>query len=253
MKAAAILKNKIASEKPVLGLLATFHLWPGMVEIAINAGLDYILIDSEHLTHDAAMVAEACAIGRRADFAVLLRPPSAEFTPVRLAMDLGPCGLLIPYVETAATLDEVQQAVYMKPRGRRRPGGLGNFWLKDYNYETWKREIEDDLIILPQIESKIGLENADAIARHPLTTYMAVGPFDLATDLGICWQPENPLLHSSIERVRAAGKAAGKNMWMIGSPPDLIRRGFNFICVAEAAMLLQSTLKKTVSEAATQP
>jgi len=119
----------------------------------------------------------------------------------------------------------------------------------DVNYETWKREVEDNLIILPQIESKIGLENVDAIARHPLTTAMAVGPYDLAADLGICWQPEHPLLHSSIERVRAAGKAVGKNMWMIGSLPDLMRRGFNFICVGEAAMTLQSTLATMVAQA----
>jgi len=125
MKSAVILRSKLARDKPVLGLLATFHLWPGLVEIAINAGLDYIIIDQEHLSHDAPAVAEACAIGRRADFAVLIRPPSAEFTPVRLAMDLGPCGLLIPYVETAATMDEVRQAVYMKPRGAAAPGRPG--------------------------------------------------------------------------------------------------------------------------------
>ena len=211
MKAAAILKSKLAREKPVLGLLATVHLWPGLIEIAINAGLDFVLIDQEHLTHDAALVAEACAIGRRADFAILVRPPSAEYTPVRLAMDLGPCGLLIPYVETAATLDEVREAVYMKPRGRRRPSSRQCLNRPTTTTKPGNGRVEDDLILLPQIESKVGLEHADDIARHPLTTAMkALGTPDLAANLGICWQPLSAPPLSSIERVRAARQGGRK-------------------------------------------
>lgn len=54
---------------------------------------------------------------------------------------------------------------------------------------TWKSEFEDDLVILPQIESIVGLENVNAIARHPLTTAIAIGPYDLSADLGVCWRP----------------------------------------------------------------
>jgi 4-hydroxy-2-oxoheptanedioate aldolase len=248
MKSASILKQKIKGDKPVLGALASFHFWPGMVEIAMNAGLDYLMIDLEHLTHNAEMVAEACAIGRRADFAIIIRPAAAEFTLMRLAMDLGPCGLLIPYVENIETMNEVRQAVYMKPRGRRRPGGLGNAWVNDYNYASWKTQVEDDLIIIPQIESKVGLENAEAIARDPVTTAMAIGPYDMSADLGVCWQPDHPLLVGAFERIRQAGRAAGKNMWVIGDGSALMRRGFNFICLAEITMLIESGLKTLVQQ-----
>jgi 4-hydroxy-2-oxoheptanedioate aldolase len=254
MKPAALLKQKIAGPDPVLGIISTFHFWPGLVELAIKAGLDYLIIDLEHLTHQAEMVAEACAIGRRAGFPVLIRPASAEFTPVRLVMDLGPCGLLVPYVQSVETMNEIRDAVLMKPRGRRRPGGRGNFWVSDYNYATWKSEFEDDLIILPQIESKIGLENAEAIARDPLTTAIAIGPYDLSADLGVCWQPDHPLLVGAIERIRKAGRTAGKNMWMIGDGPSLTQRGFNFICLTEPIMLLASALDQLVQRTrATEP
>ena len=242
MKSAALLKQKLAGTSPVLGALATFHFWPGLVELVMNAGLDYLIIDLEHLSHDAEKVADACAIGRRANFPVLVRPPAAEFTPMRLAMDLGPCGLLVPYVETPATMNVIRDAVWMKPRGRRRPGGPGNFWVSNVHYATWKTEFEDDLIILPQIESKVGLENADAIARDPLTTAIAIGPYDLSADLGVCWQPDDPLLVNAIARIRQAGRAAGKNMWMIGDGPSLIKQGFNFVCLGEPVMLMASAL-----------
>jgi 2-keto-3-deoxy-L-rhamnonate aldolase RhmA len=247
MKSAKILKQRINDKTLTLGVIATFHLWPGLVELAMRAGLDYMIIDLEHLTFDHDMVAEACAIGRRADFPILIRPPAAEFTPVRLAMDLGPCGLLVPYVENLATLNIVREAVYMKPRGRRRPGGLGNYWIRDYQYATWKAEVEDNLIILPQIESVVGLENAEAIARDPLTTAMAIGPYDLSADLGVCWQPDHVKLVEALARIQKAGAAAGKTTWTIGDAATLIKRGFRFFCLAEPIMLLEGTLRDMIS------
>ncbi len=243
MKAARILREKIANQDHITtGALCTFHFWPGLVEIAMKAGLDYLIIDLEHLTFDATMVAEACAIGRRQDFPILIRPPAAEFTPVRLALDLGPCGLLIPYVESLDTMATVQDAVYMPPRGRRRPGGQGNLWVSDVNYETWKNEVEDQLIILPQIESRSGLENVTAIAAHPLTTSIAVGPYDLSANLGVCWKPESDELQNALKKIRNAGQAAGKNMWMIGDGSELVAQGYNFLCIGEPTMFLQSKL-----------
>lgn len=248
MQAALNLRRKLADPGQVVtGVLATFHFWPGMVELAIQAGLDYLIIDLEHLTHDHAAVAEACATGRRADFPVLIRPPAAEFTPVRLAMDLGPCGLLVPTVDSTETLGIIQDAVYLSPRGRRRPGGPGCGWVRDFHYETWRSTVEDHLIILPQIETRAGLAQVDAIASHPLTTAIAVGPYDLSADLGCCWNPEAPALRSALARIRAAGESAGKPMWMIGDGPTLAREGFRFLCIAEPIQFLRAGLSEAVA------
>lgn len=242
MEAARLLRQKIHSDEVTTGVLATFHFWPGLVEVAMNAGLDYLIIDLEHLTHDAEKVAEACAIGRRSNFPVLIRPPAAEFTPMRLAMDLGPCGLLVPYVESLDTMRAIEEAVFLKPRGRRRPGGPGNAWVNDYHYETWRTTVEDHLIILPQIESRAGLDQVEAIAAHPLTTAIAVGPYDLSADLGVCWKPDSPEMQEALGRIRAAGRSVGKNMWMIGDGAALAGQGYTFLCIGEPVMMLQARL-----------
>jgi 2-keto-3-deoxy-L-rhamnonate aldolase RhmA len=242
VEAARLLRQKINSPDVVTGVLATNHFWPGLVEVAMRSGLDYLIIDLEHLTHDAEAVATACAIGRQADFPVLIRPPAAEFTPMRLAMDLGPCGLLVPYVESLETMQLIQDAVYLKPRGRRRPGGPGNAWVSDFHYETWKTTVEDNLIILPQIETRAGLDQVEAIAAHPLTTAIAVGPYDLSADLGVCWKPESPEMQQALARIRSAGKSVGTNMWMIGDGAALAREGYTFLCIGEPVMTLQARL-----------
>lgn len=249
MKTARILREKIDSDRVTVGALATFHFWPGLVEVAMRAGLDYLIIDLEHLTHSQEAVAAGCAMGRLADFPVLIRPPAAEATTLRLAVDLGPCGLLVPYVESLETMRTIQDAVHMPPHGKRRPGGVGNYWVSDVNRDTWRREVEDDFVVLPQIESRRGLAVVDEIAAHPLTTAIAIGPYDLSADLGVCWEPEAPALVEAKQKIHQAGRRAGKRMWMIGDGPALVREGFTFLCVAEPIMAMEATLGQAAEAA----
>ena len=125
MKSAKILREKLESGQVILGIMTTFHLWLDLIEIAIKAGLDYLIIDTEHVGHDHELIADGCAFGRRSDFPVLIRPPQTEYAAVHTAADLGPCGLLLPMVESARQLDEAQQGIRMPPRGRRRVRGPG--------------------------------------------------------------------------------------------------------------------------------
>jgi 2-dehydro-3-deoxyglucarate aldolase/4-hydroxy-2-oxoheptanedioate aldolase len=153
---------------------------------------------------------------------------------------------MFPSIEEAGQLDMVRDAVLLPPRGRRRPGGWGNHWLPDYQYETWKSEFEEHLIILPQIETARGVANAVSIAGHELVTAIAVGPYDLSADLGCCWQPEDQRLQSALGQIRAAGRAANKNMWMIGDGPTLVKQGYTFICIGEPSALLVQRLGQIV-------
>ena len=242
METAKELKRKIGSGRTTTGVLATFHLWTGLVEIVRNAGFDYLIVDLEHGAFDDALVRDVCAIGRMTGFPVIVRTISVDYPYVRKAMDLGPCGLMFPCVEDSAALDKAREAMYMPPRGKRRPGGAGNLWVKDYDYETWKREVEDDVIVLPQIESLKGLANAEAVARHELTTAIAVGPYDLSAELGVCWNPEHPVLLDALERIRRAGRSAGKTMWMIGDGVTWLKKGYTFLCVGEVTGVLSSAL-----------
>jgi 4-hydroxy-2-oxoheptanedioate aldolase len=242
MEIARELKRKIASGRVTTGVLATFHLWTGLVEILRNAGFDYVIADLEHGAFDDALIRDVCAIGRMIGFPVIVRTISADYPFVRKAIDLGPCGLMFPCVEDSATLDRARDAIYLPPRGKRRPGGAGNAWVKNYDASTWKTEVEDDFIVLPQIESLQGLANAEAIAGHELTTAIAVGPYDLSAELGLCWKPDHPAFREAIERIRRAGQSAGKNMWMIGDGSASLRQGFTFLCIGEATSMFSSSL-----------
>ncbi len=246
MQSARILKQKIAQKQRVLGALIVDHLWLGLLEICMNAQFDYVIIDGEHVHHDGDLLSDAFALGRRADFPVLYRPGKTDAAAIRLALDLGPCGLLLPMVESARQLDEVREGMYMPPRGRRRPGGAGNRWVQSVNYAEWKSEVEDDLIILPQIESARGLEEVDAIAGHEITTHMACGPYDLSASLGVCWDPDSPKLFDALRRVREAAERRGKTLWGIAPLPLMQKLGLHFFCLTEPTLFMEAKLKELV-------
>jgi len=248
MKPAIHLRERLNSDQLTLGVLLTQALSLELLEIAIEAGIDYVIVDCEHFDHGATRVAEVCAFGRRAGLAVILRPARSDPDSIRVAMDLGPCGLLLPMIESAAQLDGVLQGAYMPPRGRRRPGGPGNRWVRQYDYSVFKTEVEDHLIVIPQVESPEGLKNSDAIAAHPLTTALGVGPFDLSANLGVCWQPDHPKLCEALANLRQSAARAGKPFWMIGDSGQLTAQGYKFICMGEPMMLLQATLARMVSQ-----
>ncbi|MBI2479811.1 MAG: hypothetical protein HYV60_14600, partial [Planctomycetia bacterium] len=157
-------------------------------------------------------------------------------------------GILLPCVESTEQLDQVQQAALMPPRGRRRPGGMGNYWLSNFHYETWKSEFEDHFIVIPQIESQMGVDNAGSLAAHPLVTALGLGPYDLSADLGCCWNPESAEFLKALERVKAAADAVNKKVWAGCDGPALRAKGYTFLWVGTATSVLTSALGQIVRE-----
>ena len=226
MKAAKLLRERVDRGDVVTGLLAMDHMWLQLIEISKNAGMDYLIIDMEHGSPNTDVVAEACALGRMIDFPIMIRPVDHEMSTIRKAMDLGPCGFLLPTVQSAADMDKVRDGMWMPPRGQRRPGGRGNAWLNDVSLKSWQEEIEANFIVMPQIETQMGLDNLAEIAEHELTTYVAHGPFDLSFDLGVGGQSAGPEVTAANMQIKAAAEAAGKKMWVIGHGPTLRKQGF---------------------------
>ena len=230
------------------GILAMNHIWLELIEICRNAGMDYLIIDMEHGSPDPDLVVEICAIGRMIDFPVLIRPIDHEMGTIRKAMDMGPCGFLLPTVQSTADLDKIRDAIWLPPRGQRRPGGRGNGWTTAVSLEAWQRDVEDHFIVMPQVETQQGLDNVTELAAHEITTYMAHGPYDLSFDLGVGGQTNGPEVANANQQIKAAAEAAGKKMWVIGHGPTLRQQGFTFICNGVPMGILQAALAKLVKD-----
>ena len=250
MKPARRIVDNVDNGILTTGVLLTDQLFPEMVEYCSLSGLDYLIIDREHGPFGDQLTARVCALGRMTDFAVLLRPIDCTYATIRRSIDLGPCGFLLPSIESTDDLDAVRDAIWMPPRGSRRPGGAGNYWVSDFFAETWKAEVEDDFIVVPQIETPTGLENAEAIAAHEIVTAIGIGPYDLSQSIGVNFQPDHPRFVEAVAHIRRAGEKAGKTMWRIGDGPTLAAAGSHFICMGEAMGHLKGALAQAREQTA---
>jgi 2-keto-3-deoxy-L-rhamnonate aldolase RhmA len=240
------LRQKLAGRDLVTGVMATLHVWPDLVPLCRAAGLDYLIVDMEHGSASLELVAHVCTTGRHLDFAVLIRPPAKDYDTIRLLLDMGPVGLLVPYVQETTELDVLRDAICLPPRGKRRPGGAGNSWVTGFDRATWQRDVEDRFIVLPQIESRRGVQNAASLAQHDITTALAIGPYDLSADLGICGLLDHPSLIEALEAIRSAARAVGKETWLHSDDPRRVREGWRFLCIAECSDMLEGALKEKV-------
>jgi len=248
MQPAERIKQKLAAGELVTGVLATNHVWPGLIELCQSADVDYLIVDQEHGPYHDGISAEICRLGRLADFATLIRTISTDYDVVRRAMDMGPCGLMFPCVDGTQALDEARDAIWMPPRGRRRPGGLGNAWVSNIQLSAWQEQVEGSLLVLPQVESKSGLANAVDIANHEIVTSLAIGPYDLSGSLGCLGNLDHPDFASALAQLRSAASQAGKPMWMIGDGQRWVQEGFHFICFCEPTQLLGKSLAASVKQ-----
>lgn len=120
--------------------------------------------------------------------------------------------------------------------------------MTEFNYETFKSQVEDHVIILPQIESPLGVERAQEIAEHEITTALAVGPFDLSVQVGKGGEVGQPRHRKVLQQIRDVARAAGKEPWMIGNGEQLVGDGYNFLCIAEPTLLLEQAIKTLVQK-----
>ncbi|VEB56813.1 2-keto-3-deoxy-L-rhamnonate aldolase [Salmonella enterica subsp. enterica] len=79
--------------------------------------------------------------------------------------------------------------------------------------DNYMAQANESLCLLVQVESKVALENLDAILEVEGIDGVFIGPADLSASLGYPDNAGHPevqrIIESCIYRIRAAGKAAG--------------------------------------------
>src|SRR5580700_8148150 len=100
-------RYKLQSDEPVYGLWVTLEA-AAVTEIAVGLGLDWVVIDAEHGHLDWKDIVEHVRAGVRSDTVVLVRVAELNGALIKRALDLGADGVVVPWIETAA---QVEQAV----------------------------------------------------------------------------------------------------------------------------------------------
>jgi 4-hydroxy-2-oxoheptanedioate aldolase len=185
-----------------------------VIECMGLAGLDFVIIDTEHGPADVESTVPLILAAERRNVTPIVRVKDATRSSVLKMLDIGAMGLLVPFVKS---LDEVKRVIeYGKyiPTGQRGfgPGRISGFGLlpefksvADY-FETCNRET----LIIPQCETVEALECIEEIAELEGVDGIFVGPFYLSIAMGKPLQFNDPEFISAVERTVKAFRDAGK-------------------------------------------
>ena len=189
--------------------------WPMQVK---RLELDFVFIDTEHVSLDRHQLSWMCQTFRALEIAPLVRIPSPDPYQATMVLDGGAGGVIAPYIETVEQVKALRGAVKLRPLrgqylqrivdGQEDCGGELSQYLKDYN--------KNHLLII-NIESQPAMDALDEILHVPDIDAVLIGPHDLSCSLGIPEQYDHPkfdeAVRTIIRKARGHGIGAGMHFW----------------------------------------
>lgn len=245
-------KKALAEKRAQIGL------WVGLsdaycAEISAGAGFDWLLIDGEHSPNGlASILAQAQAIAAYPGSHAIARVPVGHghvgTANIKQYLDLGIQTLLVPMVDTPEQAAAIVQAMrYPQDDGNGGIRGMGGARASRWGrYPNYAKEANAQVCLLVQAESRLALDNLEAIAAVDGVDGIFIGPADLSASLGYVGNSGHAdvqaIIENTIARINQTGKAAG-----ILTPDETLARrylalGATFVAVGlDTAILARNT------------
>lgn len=154
------------------------------VEAAGLAGLDFIILDTEHGPASLETLHNHVRAARLTAMHPIIRVKGAEAHAIGSALDTGAAGIQVPNINTAEQAREAVHAARFYPTGRR---GVCRF-VRAAHFGSQDRaeffaEANRSVLIL-QVEGLEGVSNLDSILDVPGFDVLFIGPYDLSQSVG---------------------------------------------------------------------
>lgn len=187
------LKQRIRKGEKLIGVSVPVTATRAQLEDILGKD-DYafVSVDSQHSPYSEPQLVAFCAIAEELDVHVQFRIKHTRHTYlVGNYLDLGPCGVEIPQVETEATVQEALDYFYYPQVGKRSWGGAArrniSSGMDRVEYAEWWNTYG---VLWMQIESISAITNAARLAKEGVDC-ISWGPADLSFDREA--NPKHPL------------------------------------------------------------
>jgi 2-dehydro-3-deoxyglucarate aldolase/4-hydroxy-2-oxoheptanedioate aldolase len=171
------LKRRLAEGRP-LGLFWLALGSPTLVETAVAAGAEAIVIDMQHGLFDRASL-EAAIGCVPAGIPCLVRTLDDSPASIGTALDAGAEGVIVPLIESGRQAAAAAAAAHYPPKGVRSGGGIRP--LRDF--AAYIEAAPDSIAVGVMIETKRGVAKAAEIAAARNVDFVFIGTGDLALSL----------------------------------------------------------------------
>ena len=218
---------------------------PNVSEVLGLAGFDALIIDHEHTPGGIeTAVQQIRAIQAAGASTILARVASNDPASIKLLLDAGVEGLLLPNVAGGEDARRFVAACRYPPRGVRgahytvsRAAHWGT------QGERYYREAESELILIAMIESAAAADAIPELAAVDGLDMLFMGPLDLSGSIGrmglLNHEDVTGLLRRAEQSTTHCGLLLGGAMVPEESAHDCFQRGYRFVTVgSDVGMLL---------------
>jgi 2-keto-3-deoxy-L-rhamnonate aldolase RhmA len=225
-----VVKDVLRQDKAAIGVSASLN---SPVEFLADSGYDFILFDTQHSAVEIKELQYQIKAmkGRRAS--PIVRVGENRQDQICYALDIGARGIIAPMINTKKEVTDMVNWCKYPPDGKRSNAGKRGEWGEFDNYSEYMRAVNEELLIIPMIETMESLSNMEDILSVPGVDVLLVGPSDLSINLGIPLDYYNPKYRDTLDKIAEACENAGvvPGMYFIPDgqdPSDFVDRGFKF-------------------------
>ncbi len=214
------------------------------------AGLDFVIIDTEHGPSDVESTVKLILAAERRDIVPIVRVKDASRSSILKMLDIGAMGLMVPFIKSVAEVQQVIEYAKYVPMGQRGFGAsrinafgmMPGYKSTEEYFETCNRET----LIIPQCETVEALECIEEICDLEGVAGIFLGPYDLSIALGKPAQFQDPTFISAIERVTKACRDSGKFCLGLAMAMEAIEptfaQGFDAVVHVDMSFLMSSAI-----------
>ena len=215
------LKEKIGRGEPVVGTFM-FTSSPAVMEILGYAGLDFVIIDTEHAPTsplDTVTLGNLVRAAEVSGVVPLVRLPERSRVMTQKVLDAGAMGIVVPWVKTRGDIEEAVQdsrympeglrgACYLTKAARYSAGFTGDYW----------GEANRNVMVVPLIENQEAVDNLDEILGVEGIDFVFFGGRDYSMS---CGYPtvDNPATKAAIRKAHEVCAKYGKPLARFLYPP----------------------------------
>jgi 4-hydroxy-2-oxoheptanedioate aldolase len=215
------LKKKLQAGEVVIGPFCIIPSMP-MVESLGHAGMDFLIIDTEHGPIGLESAQDMCIAADAAGVAPIIRVGGIDEWMILRALDIGSAGVQVPQINTADDANAVVHAAKYDPAGQR---GLsiftraGDYFANDGEGHTDRQNEETTVVV--HIEGQTGLDNLDEIMTVDGIDVLFLGPYDISQSLGIPGQVRDKKVEDALRKAAADARSQGRAVGSYAKDVDM--------------------------------
>lgn len=206
------LKEKLKNREKIAGT-HVFLKDHCISEMLASVGYDAIWIDTEHAAIDYSVLEQHIIAAHSGGTDSIVRIPWNDPILTKRVLEMGPCGILFPTVNTPDELELAMKSTLYPPEGIR---GFGPMRANHYGIddsEAYVKQSNMNLVRIIQLESYIAIENLKDMAENPYVDCFLFGPNDLSGSIGqlgnVFGKDTTDLIKKGIEILKMYNKSIG--------------------------------------------